>query len=841
MTVTEKLSGLSSAEAARRLLIGGSNELPSQKTHGFISIFINVLRDPMLLLLLASGAIYLLIGEPRDAWMLLTFVLVVIAITFYQERKTEHALEALKQISSPVARVLRDGVERKIPSRELVVDDVIFLHEGDRIPADATVLTTANLLVDESVLTGESVSVRKSPWNGLTRHMQPGGEDLPFVYSGTLVTQGRATVKVLDTGVHTEVGKIGRSLQTIKTEDTLLKRETGAIMRTFAIVGVSLCLVIIVMYGIVHGAWLQGVLAGLTLSMAMLPEEFSVVLVVFLTLGAWRMSKHKVLVRKTPAIEALGAATVLCVDKTGTLTENKMELDGLWVSGRMHDVRDHAAVIPDEYHKLLEFAALASQKDPYDPIEKEIISHTNISIPKQLSAYDSWSVIREYPLSSEMFSVSHVWKSPKSNEFTVAAKGSPEAIADLCHLNRKQTDNLDLSIRQLSARGYRILGVAGTHFHKADTAKKQHDYPFEFIGLIIFRDNVRPNTATAVRQCYGAGIRIIMITGDYAGTAQAVAKEIGLEHAENVLTGTDLATMSAGELRERIKTVNVFARVVPQQKLLIVEALKANGEIVAMTGDGVNDAPALKAAHVGIAMGERGTDVARETADLILLNDDFMSIVTATRMGRRIFDNLQKAMTYIVSVHIPIAGMAILPLLFGLPVVLLPAHIAFLELIIDPACSVVFEAEEEDDDIMSRPPRKLTEPLFGKGALVISLLQGFGVLLAVFLVYIIGLRMGLGETESRTLAFVTIVGANLLLILTNLSQKENSVTILFRKNRSLKWVLGSAFMGLSLVLYTPFLRGVFHFSVIRLPGLFIAAGIALCTVIWFRIIKTIHI
>jgi P-type Ca2+ transporter type 2C len=835
-------SGLSADEAARRLIRYGPNELPSQKKQNVFSILLNVLREPMLLLLIACGGMYLILGESKDAWMLLTFVFVVVGITFYQERKTERALDALEKVASPIAHVIRNGIERKIPSRELVIDDLIIIREGDRIPADAAVMDATNLLIEESILTGESTSVRKSVWNGITSLIRPGGEDLPFVFSGTLVTQGRAVVKVNAIGINTEVGKIGKSLQTIHEEDTLLKRETSRIVKNFAIAGIVLCITVIGIYGYIHQDWLRGILAGLTLSMAMLPEEFPVVLVIFLTLGAWRMSKRKVLVRKTPAIETLGAATVLCVDKTGTITENRMKLDGLWVDKKLH-ILEHLQKdqFPNDCHSILEFAVLASQKDPYDPMEKEIITKGQAYISKNLAKYHTWSVVREYPLSRELLSVSHVWKSPNNNEYIVAAKGAPEAIADLCHFSSDQSAQLYERIHELSTLGYRILGVAGARVSPSKTATRQHDYPFEFIGLMAFSDPIRTGMKQAVEECYTAGMRVIMITGDYAGTASTVARQIGLKNSDQFLTGGDLSKFSFEELRNRIRSINIFARVVPEQKLLLVNALKANGDIVAMTGDGVNDAPALKSAHIGIAMGERGTDVARETADLILLNDDFLSIVGAIRMGRRIFDNLKRAMMYIVSVHIPIAGMSLLPLLFGLPPVLLPAHIAFLELIIDPSCSVVFEAEEEDDGIMNRPPRKLKEPLFGRTALVTSLLQGAGVLVAVFSILLLGIRVGLSSKDAGTLAFVTIVIANILLIITNLSEHENIFKIVQNKNASLKWIVLGTFSALGLILYIPFLRDVFHFSIVHPIDLVLSLGFSVVCLIWFKIIKQLFI
>jgi len=835
-----KLPGLSEADAAVRLRAEGFNELPSQKSKNVFRILIDVVSEPMLLLLIGAGVIYLILGEPRDALMLITFVFVIIAITFYQERKTERALEALRSLSSPRALVIRDGKQRRVAGRDVVREDIIVLREGDRVPADCVVLSCTNLQVDESLLTGEAVPVRKAEWDGKQEMGRPGGDDHPAVYSGTLVVQGRGIARVERIGAHTEMGKIGAALEEIKIERTLLQKETAKLVRRFSIFGGALCLVIVLVYGVTRGDWLHGVLSGLTLSMAMLPEEFPVVLVIFLTLGAWRISKNKVLTRRANAIETLGAATVLCTDKTGTLTMNSMRLTTVCARLACHDIgAGEDGKLPEELHDLIEYAVLASQKDPFDPIEREIKQVGTRYLSGTEHIHTNWKLVREYPLSKQLLALSHVWESPDRTQYVIAAKGAPEAIADLCHMEAARHKELQVSIERLARKGLRILGVAKALFGKAGLPPGQHDFPFEFVGLIGFIDPVRPTVPAAIKEAHEAGIRVIMITGDYPGTATHIAGEIGLREPARFISGPQIEQWGPAGLRERINDADVFARVVPEQKLAIVNALKANNQIVAMTGDGVNDAPALKAAHIGIAMGERGTDVAREASALVLLNDDFSSIVAAVRLGRRIFDNLKKAMAYILAVHVPIAGMALLPVLFGLPAVLLPAHIAFLELIIDPACSTVFEAVPEEKNVMSRPPRDLREPLINRRTFIFSLLQGLSILAVVFGIFLVALWLKLGPLEARTLAFTALVVANLLLILTNLSWTRNIFNIVRIPNKPLLMVAVITLASLVAIIYVPFLRELFHFAVLSARDMTLAVAGGIISVVWFEALKAI--
>ncbi len=840
----DAISGLSEQEVAKRLKEDGYNELPSSKRRSIFAIAFEVVREPMFLMLVACGLIYLFMGEPGDSLMLLGFVFVIMWITLYQERKTERALEALRDLSSPRALVIRDGKQKRVSGREVVRGDILVVSEGDRVPADAILLHSVNLSVDESLLTGESVPVQKAAAEDENEieSVRPGGENLPFIYSSTLVVQGQGVARVHATGIHTEIGKIGKALQTVATEDTLLQKETGKLIRNFAIVGLSLCVVVVIVFGLTRGNWLNGFLAGITLAMATLPEEFPVVLTIFLALGAWRISQKQVLTRRVPAVETLGSTTVLCVDKTGTLTQNRMSVRKIFAHNRFLDSHDSSTDLPETFHELVEYSILASQRDPFDPMEKAIkqLGDQYLTLTEHL--HHDWSLIHEYSLSKKLLALSRVWKSIAVKDYVIAAKGSPEAIADLCHFNKKQLAELSQRINEMADDGLRVLGVARALFQESnDLPGQQHDFNFEFLGLIGLADPIRPTVPAAIKECYTAGIRVVMITGDYPGTAQNIARQIGLTPSDAIITGPELDLMDDLMLQHRIKTVNIFARVVPEQKLRLVNALKANGEIVAMTGDGVNDAPALKSAHIGIAMGERGTDVARESSALVLLDDDFSSIVQAVKLGRRIFDNIKKAIAYIFAIHVPIAGMTLIPVVMKWPLVLLPVHIVFLELIIDPACSVVFEAEPGESDVMKRPPRNPKEPLFSRRTVIMSLMQGLSVLFIILAVFSIALYRGQGELDARALTFTTLIFANLGLILTNRSWSHTIFATLRSPNAALWWVLGGAMLFLGLVLYLPVTRNLFKFSTLHLIDLVICFAAGLVSILWFESVKIYNI
>lgn len=837
------MQGLTRAEASARLKHDGYNALPGSDKRQFGRIVLDVLREPMLLMLVAAGGIYLLLGDINDALMLLGFVCLVLGMTLFQEYRTEKVLESLRNLTSPRALVVREGAATRIAGREVVFGDLLILNEGDIIPADAIVIECSNLSADESLLSGESAPVDKraclhEQFHAHTLSPQPPGDnDYTHIYSGTLVVQGRGKAIVYATGSRSEIGKIGKSLKALETENTPLQKEINRLIRWMAMIGAIFCLLLTILYAVNHSSWLQGLLAGITLAMSILPEEYTVVLIFFMAMGAWRISRHHVLARRINTVETLGSATVLCVDKTGTLTQNHMQIQLLGTADSMLEVTDLQNGLPEKYHELLEFAVLSSDTDAFDPMEKAIHALASNFLKDTEHIHQDWIKVHEYALSPQQLALSRVWKAREREEFVVASKGAPEAIADLCHLHADATARLEQQVRLMAERGLRVLGVARALYRGPQWPDIQHDFEFSFVGLIGLADPLRPTVKQAIAECMTAGIRTVMITGDYTATASAIARQIGLPNSETVITGAELDRMDEETLRKRIRECNIFARIVPQQKLRLVNALKDNAEIVAMTGDGVNDAPALKAAHIGIAMGDRGTDVAREAASLVLLHDDFSSIVQAVKLGRIIFDNMRKAMSYIFAVHIPIAGLAMMPAISGWPVLLFPIHIVFLEMIINPACSIVFENEPAESGIMHRPPRNPKEPLFGRKMILASLMQGSLLFLACLAVVYFSFLQGASENTARTLAFATIVTGNLALILVNRSWHESMLATLKRHNIALWAVILGAGIFLGLAIWLPLFHTLFHFTIVTASQLVLCITAGLASVLWIELLK----
>ena len=836
------IRGLSEADAQARLKTEGYNELPRSDRRTALRITVEVVREPMLALLLGSGVIYLALGDVKDALVLLVFAIMAVLITVVQEARTEHVLEALRDLTSPRALVIRDGERKRIAGREVVRGDLVVLTEGDRVPADALLVQSHDLQTDESLLTGESVPVRKVaggevvPSSGL----RPGGDDLPYVFSGSLVVRGTAIGEVIAIGALSEIGKIGQSLSTLETEPPRLQVQTRRLVQMFAVVGGAVSVLAVLLYGILRGGWLEALLAGIALGMSMLPQEFPVVLTVFMAMGAWRISRARVLTRRAASIETLGSATVLCTDKTGTLTENRMSITELRLkSGKIFRLREvSGAEMPEDFHNLVEFGLLASARDPLDAMEKAFhdLGREHLVETEHLHGPE-WQLAHAYGLRPGLLAMSHVWQIDDGRrEFVIAAKGAPEAITDLCHLSETDLSALTRSVDDMAAEGLRVLGVARAFFVGETWPDSQHDFTFEFLGLVGLADQLRPSVPAAVGECRSAGIKVVMITGDYPATAKAIARQAGLD-AEDLMTGNELAVLSDAELAERVRTATVFARIMPEQKLRIVNALKANGEIVAMTGDGVNDAPSLKAAHIGIAMGGRGTDVAREASSIVLLDDDFGSIVKSVRLGRRIYDNLRKAIGFIFAVHVPIAGLALLPLMFGLPIVLGPIHIAFLEMIIDPVCSLVFEAEMEEADVMRRPPRAPDKPLFSRALIGWSLLQGAMAFALVAIIFIVTSGRGMPEAEVRALAFFSLVLTIVSLIFVNRSFSTSLVVAFGWSNRALAGVLLAVATMLGLTLLWPFARDLFRFGPLHLDDVVLTLGAGALVLMSLELLK----
>lgn len=796
--------GLSTEQARMRLDEDGPNELSRTASRSTWKIIAEVLREPMLALLLAGGLVYLLLGSRVEALILLGFASFSIILTVVQETRTEYVLEALRDLSAPRALVIRDGLRVRIAGRDVVRGDILLLEQGDRIAADAVLIDAQDLQADESLLTGESVPVGKAIGAEMATH-RPGGDGQPYVYSGSLVTRGRGTARAIATGARSEIGKIGQTLATLDPEAPRLRAETARIVAWCAIGGGAIALLVVMLYGGLRGDWLQAVLAGIATGMAMLPEEFPVVLTIFLAMGAWRIGGARVLTRRAAAIETLGAATILCTDKTGTLTENRMALVEAWLADGTTVPLTANASVPEPARALIDIAQLASAVIPTDPME--IAIHA-----ARLPAHPARTLLHGYGLSPELLAMSNIWTMPAQDQRQlVAAKGAPEAIARLCRLDAAAAAAMETAVNLMAARGIRVLGVASAEVRDRQWRTSQTDYVYHLVGLLGLADPVRASVPAAIADCYTAGIKVVMITGDYAATARAIAAQAGIADGA-VLTGPELEAIDSAALQARLSGITVFARIMPEQKLRIVEAYKAAGEVVAMTGDGVNDAPSLKAAHIGIAMGQRGTDVAREAAAIVLLDDDFASIVHAIRLGRRIYDNIRKAMAFIFAVHVPLAGFALLPLALGFPVLFGPIHIAFIEMIIDPVCALVFEAERAEDDIMSRPPRDPDQPLFSMPMVAWSVFQGAVAFVMLATAYMVSIWYHLAAPEVRELVFLALLASMVALILANRSFDTSLRHAFTRQNLMLRYVLGGVLAVLLLTLFLPALRTLLKFG-----------------------------
>jgi Ca2+-transporting ATPase len=833
VSLSQSRQGLTAAEAQARLAAEGANELPQADRRTLARIVLEVLREPMLALLIGGGAIYLALGDTKEALVLLAFACLSAGITVIQELRTERVLEALRDLTSPRALVVRDGERRRIPGREVVRGDVIVLAEGDRVPADARLMEALDLQTDESLLTGESAPVRKlASEQGARADRRPGGDGPSMVYSGALVVRGVGLAEVVATGALSEIGKIGKSLGTLETETPRLQRQTRRLVLIFAVFGGAVSLAVVALSWSLRGQPLDALLAGIAICMSLLPQEFPLVLTVFMAMGAWRISQARVLTRRAAAIEALGSATVLCTDKTGTLTQNRMAIADLRGPGgeKLTIGADGPAA------EILACGVLASAREPFDPMEKAF----HASAQTTGAPPPAGEILRAYPLRPDLLAVTQVWRTPEAPERRmVAAKGAPEDIFALCRLCAGAREKLSEVVVAMAASGLRVLGVARAEFCGSDLPDSQRDFAFAFVGLVGLADPLRDDVPAAVAECRSAGIRVVMITGDYPATALAIARQAGID-GDACLTGREIEGLDDDALTACVGKISVFSRVMPDQKLRIVEALKASGEVVAMTGDGVNDALSLKAAHIGVAMGGRGTDVAREASSIVLLDDDFGSIVKTVRLGRRIYDNLRKAMSFIFAVHVPIAGLALAPLLLGAPLLFGPVHIAFLEMIIDPVCSLVFEAETEEDGLMRRPPRDPAEPLFSVPMIFWGLFQGAFALALVAAIYIVTLRRGMPPDEVRALAFFSLVIAMVALILVNRSTDASLFKAVLRPNPALAITIPLVAAMLAGTLLWPDLRQLFRFGPLHADDLSLSLGVGLLVLVAMEGLKSVR-
>ncbi len=837
-----RLEGLTSAEAAKRLREHGPNELPQAQRPGPLRIVVEVLKEPMFLLLVLAAAIYLVVGDALEGIVLSAFAALSVGLVAWQQSRSESALEALRSLAAPSARVMRDGLEQVVASREVVPGDLLLVAEGERVAADARLLRGDGVQVDESLLSGESVPVRKRPSTidevGSTQPRSAGGDDQPWIYGDTLVVQGHGIAEVVATGTRTQAGRIGVSLATIRTEPTLLSRSIQRIVQLFALVALVASASVVLLNGLLRGEWLQGLLSGIALAMAMLPEEFPMVLVVFVALGAWRLAKVRVLARRTAVIETLGAASVLCVDKTGTLTENRQRVCVLETAEARWNADRDSGGFDQRLHRMLEVAALASARSAYDPLDAAI-GTLAARVLDDAQRRDRWQLLREFGLTAARPLVARVWRAADGTAM-VAAKGAPEAIAALCSMPTERRATLFARVEALAADGLRVLAVASG---PADACALPCDVAaleLEFEGLVAFQDPLRPGARSAVEHAQRAGIRVVMITGDYPATAIAIAREAGIADAARVLDGPALDALDDDAFVDAVRETAVHARIRPEQKLRLVEALKRAGEVVAMTGDGVNDAPALRAAHIGIAMGKRGTDVARESADIVLLDDDIGHVIDGVRMGRRIFDNLRKAMIYIAAIHVPVAGLALLPLLLGLPPLLMPLHVVLVEMVIDPVCSIAFENEPEEGDIMQRGPRSREEPLMAAPQFMLALLQGAMLLVATLALYAASLRMGDNEDVARALAFIALTTGNLMLVRVNGARGMTLPHLADAGHRAYWIVAAIACTTVALCISMPVLARAFDFAVPSPVDAVVAALVGIASALAFDLLKPLR-
>ncbi|MFW6677221.1 cation-translocating P-type ATPase [Lacrimispora sp. AGF001] len=831
MTDTPNYNGLTSEEARLRQHQYGKNELIPQKKESFFKKVFHIICEPMFLLLIIAAVIYFILGEPRDGAIMLIFVIGIISIDVIQEWKTDKTLNALKDLSAPTIPVIRDGIEKLIASADLVPGDLMMIHEGVKIPADGEVIRCADLCIDESSLTGEAERVFKIPVGNKLPEKDYWRKD--YCYAGTLVMQGTGAIKVDKIGAQSEYGKIGLGVAITPQEDTPLQKQTGKLVKTCAVIaGVLFLMVgIFTWFNIPDHRFsdrlIESILSGVTLAMAMIPEEFPVILTVFLSMGAWRLAKKNSLVRKLPSVETLGAVSVLCVDKTGTITMNQMTVQKVWAGNQQEQ-------------KLIETMGLGCETDTYDPMEKAMLTYCeDHGISKESLFHHEF--VTEYAFTNELKMMGHVWR--RNGQLVIAAKGSPERILTICELTHEEREIAEKQINDLSGEGLRVIGVATANpVNDQAIPASITDCRLTFLGLVGLADPPRESVKNDIALCREAGIRVVMITGDNGITASAIARKIGIPGSDRIITGEMLEAMSDPQLQEAVKNVSIFSRVIPEHKMRIVKAFKENGDIVAMTGDGVNDAPALKYADIGIAMGKRGSEVSREAADLILMDDNFTTIVETIRDGRRIYDNIRKAVGYVFTIHIPIAFSSLLGPFLGIApasLLLLPLHVVLLEVLIDPTCSIVLERQPAETNIMKRKPRNPKEKLLTGKLLSKSILQGLFVFAASFGAYYFTVKNSPAHAPAaRSMGLSIIMLANLFLVQVNSSDYNN----IFRSIRQLlndkiMWAVNAGtVILLAVILYSP-LAGLLKLAPLSALQMFTALGLAAASVLWYELVK----
>ncbi|WP_458626071.1 cation-translocating P-type ATPase [Winogradskyella sp. PC D3.3] len=818
------IKGLTDKDVLKARSKYGYNKLEAKKENFFLDAIISLVKEPMVILLLVASSIYFVSGNIGDGIFLTSATVLVAAISLYQDSKSRNALEKLKTFSEPKCKVIRNGKTEDIKSELLVVGDSLIVEEGGTIAADGIIVHSNDFSVNESILTGESLSVYKDKTKA--DHQ---------VYQGTLVSGGLAIVTVTAIGNDTQLGKIGKSLEGIQKEKTPLELQINNFVKKMAIIGAVVFIIVWAINYFHSYNVLDSLLKALTLAMSILPEEIPVAFATFMAMGAWRLMKLGVIVKQTKTVETLGSATVICTDKTGTLTENRMSLSRLYTvaSNKIFKIDDR---LGSGEHNLIRIAMWASEPIPFDPME--IALHKAYKTISKVDERPEFNLVHEYPLGGKPPMMTHVFENKQGNRI-IAAKGAPEALMAISNLSTVEEEHINNAIKTITAQGFRVLGVAETHFEGDNYPEKQQDFQFSFKGIVAFYDPPKKNIAAVLDDFNLAGIKVKIITGDNALTTKAIAKEIGFNNYEKSMSGDELMQLSPAELQKKVEDTTIFTRMFPQAKLRIINALKANNEIVAMTGDGVNDGPALKAAHIGIAMGKKGTEIAKQAASLILLEDDLSKMVDAIAMGRRIYANLKKAIQYIISIHIPIILTVFIPLALGweFPNIFYPVHIIFLELIMGPTCSIIYENEPIEKNSMLQKPRPFSVTFFNGKELTTSIIQGLMITLGVLLVYQYAIQHNYSEALTRSMVFTTLISANIFLTLINRSFYYSILTTLKYKNKLVPLIIGITItITAALLFITPF-ANFFKFETLNITQLLMSVITGFLAVIWYEIVK----
>ncbi len=820
----QQIKGLSNDEVLQSRTKNGVNSIVHQDNNNFFTSLIEMVKEPMFLLLLTATSIYFITGDFGNGIFMAVASILVSTISLYQESKSRNAIEALKKLSQPKSKVIRNSEIIEIPSEEIVLGDFIQTEEGTFIPADAIIIKSNDFSINESVLTGESLAVLK---NETSENNQ--------VYLGTIVTSGLAICEVTAIGNQTQLGKIGKSLETIIEEKTPLQIQIGNFVKKMSFVGLAIFGVVWIINYYNSKDVLDSLLKALTLAMSIIPEEIPVAFTTFMALGAWRLMNMGIIVKQTKTVETLGSATVICTDKTGTITENKMSL-AQWYTFSSNEISNPKKHLNNDELEVVTLSMWASEPIPFDAMEIALHeAYSKLDIPDERP---NFKLIHEYPLYGKPPMMTHVFENQNGTRI-IAAKGAPEALIACSNLSEKETQQILTAMTTMAKEGFRVLGVGVAQFSGTDYPKTQQEFAFDFKGLVAFYDPPKANIKAVFETFYKAGIQIKIVTGDNAATTATIAKQIGFRNIEKTLNGDELMAMDDATLKEKVMETAIFTRMFPEAKLKIIKALKDNNQIVAMTGDGVNDGPALKSAHIGIAMGKKGTEIAKQAANLILIEDDFSKMIDAIAMGRKIYNNLKKAIQYIISIHIPIIMIVFIPLALGwiYPNIFSPVHVIFLEIIMGPTCSIIYENEPMERNLMLLEPRPFTTTFFKLKEITISIIQGLAITLGLLFVYQYCVTENCSESVTRTVVFLTLIASNIFLTLTNRSFYYSIFTTLRYKNNLVPMIIGATILITVLLLFVPLFAHFFEFE--RVTGFQICLSILVgfVSVLWIEIYK----